>query len=508
MDRIIVLDFGGQYCHLISRRIRDIGVYSEVLPTSTPIDDIGRIEDLKGVILSGGAASVYDSSSPKYDKKILDLDIPILGICYGHQLIAYLDNGGVISGKHGEYGLTDLKTSRESRLLDGLGPIESVWMNHKDVVINLPDNYSTIASTTNSPIAVFENSEKKIYGVQFHPEVTHTVNGDRILKNFVFGICKAEKGWDVSCMVEKIREEIKKTIGNRKAIIGLSGGVDSATAAFLVSRVIGKNLTAVYVDSGLMRYKDTEFVRRIFTKSDMNLKIIKARNRFFKVLKGIVEPEEKRKVIGKLFVDIFDEVAQRENAEVLIQGTIYSDRIESGVTKHSSKIKSHHNVGGLPDDMKLEVYEPLRDLYKDEVKKLAKELDLPEEIIKRHVFPGPGLAVRILGEVTPERVEIVRKASFIISEELEKAGIYYKVWMAFAVLLPVKSVGIQGDSRSYRYPIVIRIVESRDAMTANFARIPYNILEIISTRITNEISEVNRVVYDISNKPPSTMEWE
>lgn len=465
-------------------------------------------QDVKGLILSGGAASVYDKSSPKCDKGILGLGVPVLGICYGHQLIAYLDGGEVISGESGEYGITELRIPEQSMLLNGLSSTEKVWMNHRDIVKKLPNKYSVIASTVNSPVAGFEDTKRKIYGVQFHPEVTHTENGSRILENFIFGVCKAKRGWDSSAIIGSITNEINREIGNKKALIGLSGGVDSSTAAALVNKVIGKNLVAVYVDTGLMRHGETEFMERMFSKFDMNLEIVDARKRFFRALNGVREPEEKRKIIGGLFVEIFEEVAQKEKAEILIQGTIYSDRIESGITRHSSKIKSHHNVGGLPEKMRMKVYEPLRDLYKDEVRKLAKELGLPDEIIKRHVFPGPGLAVRILGEVTPEKAEIVREASFIIEEELRKADLHDKVWMAFAVLLPIKSVGIQGDARSYKYPVVVRIIESKDAMTANFARIPYEILEKISTRITNEIAEVNRVVYDISNKPPATMEWE
>lgn len=508
MDTIIILDFGGQYCHLISRRIRDFGVYAEVLPPSTKYEDLKKIPNLKGIILSGGAASIYDKDSPKAEKNIFNLEIPILGICYGHQLIAYLENGKVESGKSGEYGITEIEISNQNNLLAGLGKIESVWMNHKDIVKSLPNSYKIVASTLNSPIAVFENEKGKIYGVQFHPEVTHTKNGSKILENFVLKICGAKKEWDISDIVKNISDEIKQKIGNKKAIIGLSGGVDSSTAAVLVSRILKENLTAVYVDTGLMRHRETEFIEQEFSKYDLNLKIIKAENRFFNALKGVVEPEEKRKIIGKLFIDIFDEIALQENAEVLIQGTIYSDRIESGLTQNSSIIKSHHNVGGLPKDMKLEVYEPLGDLYKDEVRNLARNLGLSKNIINRHIFPGPGLAVRIVGEITPEKADIVRKASYIIEEELKKENLYDKVWMAFAVLLPIKSVGIQGDARSYKYPIVIRIIESKDAMTANFSKIPYEIIERMSTKITNEITEVNRVVYDISNKPPATMEWE
>lgn len=508
MDTIIILDFGGQYCHLISRRIRDFGVYAEVLPSSTKIEDLKNIPNLKGIILSGGAASVYDKDSPKIEKEILNIGVPILGICYGHQLIASLENGEVESGKSGEYGIIELQTSSSDNLLSGLNKIENVWMNHKDVAKSLPDQYRIVASTSNSPVAVFENEKHKIYGVQFHPEVTHTKNGNKILENFVLKICGAEKEWDISDIVKNILDEIKQKIGNKKAVIGLSGGVDSSTAAVLVSEISKENLTAVYVDTGLMRHKETEFIEQEFSKYNLNLKIVKAEDRFFNALKGITEPEEKRKIIGKLFIDIFDEIALQEKAEILIQGTIYSDRIESGLTKNSSIIKSHHNVGGLPKNMKLEVYEPLRDLYKDEVRNIAKSLSLSKELLERQVFPGPGLAVRIIGEITQEKANIVRKASYIVEEELKKANFYNKVWMAFAVLLPIKSVGIQGDARSYKYPIVIRIIESRDAMTANFAKIPYEILERMSTKITNEITEVNRVVYDISNKPPATMEWE
>jgi GMP synthase (glutamine-hydrolysing) len=513
MDKILVLNFGGQYCHLISRRIKDLGVYSEVAPSDISIADIKKIKNLKGIILSGGAASVYGKGAPKRDKKIFELGIPVFGICYGHQLIAYLENGNVISAKSGEYGLTDLKISKNSILLEGLKSTEKVWMNHRDIVKKLPARYTEIASSvsdkkTKSPIAAFEDNKRKIYGVQFHPEVSHTENGDKILKNFVFKICKAKKGWSTANIIKNITDEVKNKLKNQKTVIGLSGGVDSSTAAILVNKVIGKKLVCVYVDTGLMRHKETEFIQKAFSKFNLNLKIIRAGDIFFKKLKGITDPEQKRKIIGKLFIEIFDKVAKTEKAKILIQGTIYSDRIESGATKHSSNIKSHHNVGGLPKNINLKIYEPLRDLYKDEVRMIAKKLGLPKELATRQVFPGPGLAIRIIGEVTKEKVKIVRTASHIIQTELEKAKIYNKVWMAFAVLLSIKTVGVQGDARSYKYPIVLRIVESKDAMTANFAKIPYEILEKISTRITNEIKEVNRVVYDISNKPPATMEWE
>ncbi len=508
MDKIIVLDFGGQYCRLIARRIRDLGVYSEIFNSDINTEELKKVSGLKGIIFSGGAASVYDTNSVKCNPKILDLGVPILGICYGHQLIASIKKGEVKSGDSGEYGITDLKILNNSTLFKGLKKEQKVWMNHKDIVKRLPREFDVTGSTKESPVASFENEKEKLYGVQFHPEVTHTENGIKILENFVFNICKAKKEFNSSNLVETIIEEINQNIGNKKAIIGLSGGVDSSTAAILVSKAMGKNLVCVYVDTGLMRYKETEFIEQVFSKYKLNLKIVHAGDKFFSQLKGITDPEQKRKIIGRVFIEVFDEIARKEKADILIQGTIYSDRIESGSTKHSANIKSHHNVGGLPENMRMKIYEPLRELYKDEVRKLALELKLPDSIAKRHVFPGPGLGIRIIGEVTPERADIVRRASYIVEDEIQKAGLYDKVWMAFAVLLPIKSVGIQGDSRSYKYPIVVRVIESKDAMTANFAKIDYSILEKISTRITNEIKEINRVVYDISNKPPATMEWE
>ncbi len=501
---IAVLNFGGQYCHLISRRIRSMGVDAQIMPAETSASELENIKP-EGVILSGGAATVSDKNAPKVDKNIFSLGIPILGICYGHQLIAYLNGGKVLPGGHSEYGITGMKIRKNNKLMKNFPASLSVWMNHRDVVDALPGDYAVIASTKDSRIAAFANEPKKIYGVQFHPEVTHTDLGSALLENFVLGVCKAQKNYKPKT-VEDIVAETQSVIRNRKAIIALSGGVDSSVAAVLIDKAIGKNLTAVYVDTGLMRENDTAFVKKAF--SSLNLKIIDAKEIFFKKLKGVAEPEQKRKIIGKTFIEIFEGAAKKERAEVLVQGTIYSDRIESGSSKYSSVIKSHHNVGGLPEKMNLELYEPLRELYKDEVRKMAEKLCLPKELVYRHVFPGPGLAVRIVGEVTEEKADIARKATSIVEEELKTAGLYDKVWMGFAVLLPIKTVGVQGDERSYKYPVVIRIIESKDAMTASFAKVPYEILERISTRITNELREVNRVVYDISNKPPATMEWE
>ncbi len=503
VEKIFILDFGGQYCHLISRRIRDMKVASEIAQPDISPD---KLRNAKGIILSGGAASVYDDGAPKCSKEILKLGIPVLGICYGHQLIAHLDGGKVVQGDAGEYGTTRLRT-KKSTLLSGI-KLENVWMNHRDIVQELPDSYAVTASTKSSPIAAFEDRARKLYGVQFHPEVVHTVNGSRILENFVFGVCKAKKSLTAENTIALIINETKQKINGRKAVIALSGGVDSTAAAILVSRAIGKNLTAVYVDTGLMRFNETASIKEAASKHGINFKVVDAKDRFFSSLKGVTDPEQKRKIIGRLFIEVFEEEARQEKAEVLVQGTIYSDRIESGATKHSSVIKSHHNVGGLPEKMNLELYEPLKELYKDEVRVVAKNLGLPGGIVNRQVFPGPGLAIRIIGEVTPEKAEIVRKASRIVEEELKKEKFYGRIWMAFAVLLPVKTVGIQGDERSYKYPVALRIVESKDAMTANFSRVPYSVLERISTRITNEIREVNRVVYDITNKPPASMEWE
>ncbi|MBI4167800.1 MAG: glutamine-hydrolyzing GMP synthase [Candidatus Aenigmarchaeota archaeon] len=508
MDTIVVIDFGGQYSHLISRRVRDNGVFSSVVQPDISAESLKKTPGLKGVILSGGAASVYDNDSPKCDENILKIGVPVLGICYGHQLIAYLKGGKVKAGDFGEYGTTQISVTGNGELLRGLEHQEPVWMNHRDIVANMPEGYIVTAKSANAPVAALENRNDKIYGVQFHPEVSHTEKGNTILSNFIFEVCGAKKDWRVEDVVQNLIAETKMRIGDGKAIMALSGGVDSSVAAAIASKAIGRNLTAVYVDTGLMRHKETEFVQDVFSKHDMNLRIVDAHERFFSSLKDVTEPEEKRKVIGGLFAEIFIDMAKEENAEFLIQGTIYSDRIESGVTKHSSSIKSHHNVGGLPEDLKLKLCEPLKELYKDEVRKIAKSVGLPDEITSRHVFPGPGLAIRILGEVTPEKARIARTANLIVEEEMKNAGLYGNVWMAFAVLLPIKTVGIQGDSRSYKHAIALRIIESEDAMTANFSKVPYDVLEKISTRITNEIPEVNRVVYDISNKPPATMEWE
>lgn len=508
MDTVLIIDFGGQYCHLISRRIRDFGVATKIVPSNTSIEEIKHDSSVRGIILSGGALSVFGNDAPPFDERILRLPTPFLGICYGHQLLAHHLGGVVRQGAVGEYGITPLTVHSRTGVLKGLKTRETAWMNHRDVVTKIPRDWKKMASTAHSTIAAYASNDGRIHGVQFHPEVSHTIHGDEILKNFIFTIAKCKKSRSPRSLVDSLVAESRDVISDRRAIIGLSGGVDSSVAATLVSRAIGNRLTAVYVDTGLMREAETAEIRATFRPLPLKLRVIDAGKQFFSALRGVTAPERKRKIIGKLFADIFLEEAKKEKADVLVQGTIYSDRIESGITKHSSVIKSHHNVGGLPKKFGMQVYEPLRDLYKDEVRALARTLRLPKNILERQIFPGPGLAIRIIGEVTPERTEIVRRAHAIIEQELRSTPFWRTIWMSFAVLLPIKSVGVQGDERSYKYPVVVRIVESRDAMTANFSKLPYEILEKISTRITNEVREVNRVVYDITNKPPATMEWE
>ena len=510
-DAILVLDFGGQYCHLIARRIRENRVYSEIVPCDITPEEILRLNErlnVRGLILSGGPLSVYKGDAPKLNS-ILDMGLPVLGICYGHQLLAYIAGGVVKPADRGEYGVTYAVIAKPVGILEGLGLREKVWMNHSDAVYSLPEEYEILAYTENCPIAAFKHKSKPIFGVQWHPEVTHTEKGMLVLRNFIFDICGCQQNWEMSDFIKKAIEEVKASVRNGKAIIALSGGIDSSTAAVLAMKAIGERLTAVFVDHGFMREGEPEFIREVFGKMGMNLIVVEARERFYNKLRGITDPELKRKIIGEEFIRVFEEVAERVNAEYLIQGTIYPDRIESGFRRFSDKIKSHHNVAGLPLNIKFKgIVEPLKDLYKDEVREVARRLGLPKEIVFRQPFPGPGLAVRIVGEITPEKVEIIRKADKIVREEIESAGLQSRLWQYFAVLTNTLTTGIKGDARAYGYVVAVRIVESKEAMTASFAKIPYEILERISTRITNEISEVVRVVYDITNKPPSTIEWE
>jgi len=511
-DTILVLDFGGQYCHLIARRVRENEVYSEIVPhdiSPERIDELKERFNVKGLIISGGPLSVYQKNSPKCDPRILDMNLPVLGLCYGHQLIAHLAGGIVKPGEKREFGVTYAIIEKPVGVLKGLNRKEKVWMSHSDVVYSIPKDYEVLAYTENCPVAAFKHRKKPIYGLQWHPEVIHTENGAKMLRNFIFEVCGCKRNWKMEDFVEKAVREIRQAVRDGKAVIALSGGIDSSTATALAARALGKRLTAVFVDHGFMRSGEPEFVQQTFKKFDIHFISVNSKERFFKKLKGIRDPERKRRIIGEEFIRVFEEIAEKVGAEYLIQGTIYPDRIESGFRKFSDKIKTHHNVAGLPTKMKFKaVVEPLRDLYKDEVRRVAQRLGLPKEIVWRQPFPGPGLAVRVVGEVLPEKVEIVRKADAIVREEIERSGLKENLWQYFAVLTDTKSTGVKGDARAYGYTVAVRVVESREAMTASFAKIPYEVLEKISTRITNEIPAVTRVVYDITHKPPATIEWE
>jgi len=505
---IVILDFGGQYAHLIARRIRELSVYTEVLAGDSDIADIVSGGVVKGIILSGGPQSVYEAGSTRVDPKILKGQIPILGICYGHQLIAHLSCGKVIRSRTQEYGITEVRVLKAEGLLQGLGQKEKVWMSHGDAVVDIPHDYEILAETRDCPVAAMRHLTKPIYGLQWHPEVSHTEKGGVVLGNFIFSICGCTKTWTYDGFIEDTIDEIRDAIGNGKAIIALSGGVDSSTATVIATKAIGKNLTAVFVDHGFMREGEPELISNTFKRMGVNLISVNARKRFLDRLAGVVDPEKKRKIIGEEFIRVFEEEAKKIGAEYLIQGTIYPDRIESGFRRHSEKIKTHHNVAGLPTNIEFKaIVEPLRELYKDEVRKVAGEIGLPKEMVMRQPFPGPGLAVRIVGEITEEKVEIVRSADAIVRDELEKLQ-DERLWEYFAVLTGTMSTGVKGDTRAYGYTIAIRAVESLDGMTANFARIPYDMLEGIATRIVNELQKVTRVVYDITHKPPATIEWE
>lgn len=511
-DTILVLDFGGQYCHLIGRRIREYGVYSELVPHDIKPEEIKLLSqkfNVKGLIFSGGPASVYDLNAPKPDQSILSLDLPALGLCYGHQFIAKMAGGKVEPAKQREYGIAYVTIDRPVGVLKGLVNREKVWMSHGDTVLSVPAEYEVLAHTENCPVAAFRHKKKPIYGLQWHPEVVHTEKGMQMLCNFIFEVCKCEPNWKMEDVVEKAVKEIEMDVDDGKAIIALSGGIDSSVATALAAKAIDNRLTAVFVDHGFMRENEPEFVRNIFQTFKINLMIVDARERFLTKLKGVIDPERKRKIIGEEFIRVFEEIAERTGAEYLIQGTIYPDRIESGFRKFSDKIKTHHNVAGLPTKNKFKkIVEPLRDLYKDEVRKVAKMLGLPKEIVFRQPFPGPGLAVRIIGELTKEKTGIAKKADKIVREEIEKSGLEENLWQYFAVLTDTKATGVKGDARAYGYVVSVRVVESREAMTASFAKIPYTVLENISTRITNEVPQVTHVVYDITHKPPATIEWE
>ena len=512
LDTVLVLDFGGQYCHLIARRIREFNVYSEVVRHNTSPKEIAALDErfnVKALILSGGPASVYDMQAPRIDRRILSLDLPVLGICYGHQLVAHLSGGKVQLGRIKEFGTTLATIDMPIGVLRGLGETETVWMSHSDCVIAVPDDYEVLAHTGNCPVAAFKHRSKSIHGLQWHPEVTHTKNGIMMLRNFVFDVAGCRANWTMEDFVERSIREIRQTIGQKGAVIGVSGGIDSSVTAVLASKAIGRKLTAVFVDHGFMREGEVDLVTGALKELGVNLIVIDAAKKFLGGLKGVRDPELKRRIVGEKFVRTFEKVAKKVGAEYLLQGTIYPDRIESGVRRGSDKIKTHHNVAGLPVRIKFRgIVEPLRDLYKDEVRKIAESLGMPTDLVWRQPFPGPGLAVRIVGEVTEQKVNTLRRADTIVREEIEASGLSRQLWQYFAVLTDTKSTGVKGDSRAYGYTVAVRAVESREAMTAMFARIPYDLLERISTRMTNEVPEVVRVVYDVTHKPPSTIEWE
>ncbi len=505
---VIVINFGSQYVQLIARRIRELGVYSEILHWDTPLEVI-KEKNPYGIIFSGGPASVYERGAPLPDKNIYSLGVPILGICYGLQVIAFQLGGKVEKAIKQEYGRSRLKVIKRDVIFKDIPEEFDVWMSHADKVVGLPEGFETVASSENSPHAVIVNKERKIYGFQFHPEVVHTSYGKELLRNFIYEVCKAQKNWEMGDFIKEKIEEIRKTVGNSKVIAALSGGVDSTVASVLVHRAIGDNLQCFFIDHGLLRLNEREEVERNLKSLGLPLKVIDASKVFLERLKGVEDPEEKRKIIGRTFIEVFEKEAKKiEGAEFLLQGTLYPDVVESAGIKGSAKIKTHHNVGGLPEKMNLKLLEPLRELFKDEVREIGKLLGIPREILMRHPFPGPGLAIRVIGEVTEENLEILRRADAIFIEELKKEGLYEKVWQAFAVLLPVRSVGVMGDVRTYEKVIALRAVESTDGMTADWAKLPYEFLDRVMRRIINEVRGVGRVVYDISSKPPSTIEWE
>ncbi|MDY3488456.1 glutamine-hydrolyzing GMP synthase [Riemerella anatipestifer] len=505
---IIILDFGSQYNQLIGRRIREMEVYSEVLPYNTPIETILEKKP-KGIILSGGPSSVNAENAHLVDKALFEQSIPVLGICYGMQLTTHLLGGTVKKGIKGEYGKAELKIQQSSKLFQGVSEESIVWMSHFDEVEVVPEGFTINAKT--EVISAISNEDRDIYCVQFHPEVSHTEEGVKMLENFVFNICKAEKNWKLTSYIDHTVEEIRQKVGNQKVILGLSGGVDSSVAAVLIHKAIGSQLTCIFVDTGLLRKNEAQKVMENYgSHFNLNIKLIDASERFLSKLKGVSDPEQKRKIIGSEFVAVFDEESHKiEGAKFLAQGTIYPDVIESQSVKGpSAVIKSHHNVGGLPEDMEFELLEPLRELFKDEVRKVGEELGIPHHLVYRHPFPGPGLGIRILGEVDAEKAKILQEADDIFIEELYKNDLYDKVSQAFVVLLPVKSVGVMGDERTYEYTAVVRSANTIDFMTATFSKFPWEFLEKVSNRIINEVKGINRVAYDISSKPPATIEWE
>ena len=510
VDEVVVLDFGGQYSQLIARRVRELGVFSELLPHHVGVEEVRRRKP-KGLILSGGPASVYADGAPKLDKELLELGIPVLGICYGMQLVALELGGRVESAEVGEYGRSELTVHEPGLLLAGLPAAQSCWMSHRDTVFSPPPGFTALASSRESPVAAFESRERDIYGIQFHPEVIHTPHGSAVLTHFLRDACGCDMGWSAASVVDEQIARIRAQVGTGRVICGLSGGVDSSVAALLVHRAVGDQLTCVFVDHGMMR-KD-EGAQVVETFRDMfhvPLVAVDAEERFLEKLSGVTEPERKRKIIGAEFIRVFEEEAAKlGEVNYLVQGTLYSDVIESGGGTGTATIKSHHNVGGLPDDLKFELVEPLRALFKDEVRAVGAELGLSERLVWRQPFPGPGLAIRIVGgEATKDRLDLLRDADAVLQDEIRKAGLYRDLWQSFCVLPDIRTVGVQGDERTYGSVVVIRAVTSDDAMTADWARLPYDLLEQIAARMMGELRDVNRVVLDITSKPPGTIEWE
>ena len=511
---VVIVDFGSQVTQLIARRIRELQVFSRIIPFGKALDYIER-NPPSGIILSGGPSSVTQKDAPTIDVKILQLGIPILGICYGMQLISKLMGGKVHSAQQREYGFMKLKIMDPRGIFSGFqkGGETVVWMSHGDRVEKLPGGWNVLAQSDNSPMAAIGSSEKKQYGVQFHPEVHHTAEGERIIGNFLFDVCRLKPNWTSQSFIDQSIATISRQVGGGRAVSGLSGGVDSAVASVLVHRAVGDRITCIFVDNGLLRKNERREVEEVFTKAfNLPLIVVDARDEFVRALQGVTDPEEKRKIIGHLFIQIFEDEARKiSNADFLVQGTLYPDVIESVSAKGgpSATIKTHHNVGGLPERMNLKLIEPLRELFKDEVREVGRKMGLPDSIIRRQPFPGPGLAVRIIGEVTEERLRILREADVIIESEIREAGYYEILWQSFGILVPtVRTVGVMGDDRTYQHLLAIRAVTSRDAMTADWARLPYEVLASISRRIINEVKGINRVVYDISTKPPATIEWE